>query len=102
MAFKVNLLLSAQKDLDKALEYYYRINPSLSKRYFEEFLQIKTILETNPYFEIKYGHIRTLKLNSFPYLVHYIIDESIPQVLILAIVFGKRKKSKFDTRINQI
>lgn len=98
MAFKVKLLHSAQKDLEDAIGYYHKINTALAKRFYTEFIELSNILENNPFFEIKYHSIRTHRLRSFPYLVHFFINENSKLVVILAIVFGKRKKTNFGDR----
>ena len=99
MVFKIKLLLSAQKDLEEAIEYYNQVNNKLSLKFYSEFLELNNLLEKNPFFEIRYNEIRTYNLKSFPYVVHFIINENLNLVIILAIVFGKMEKNKFQNRI---
>lgn len=102
MAFKVKLLISARKDLEDAVEYYHKINPVLAKRFYDEFIELNLLLEKNPFFEIKYNFIRTYKLRSFPYLVHFLINEKSNLGMILAIVFGWRGKTNFEDRLSDL
>lgn len=98
MSYKVTLLLSAQKDLEDALDYYAEINKALTTKFYEEFLQLNAILEQNPFFKTQYHTVRTYRLKSFPYLVHFVINEELNRVTIIAIVFGKQEKTTFDDR----
>ena len=102
MAFKVKVRASAKKDLFKAIEYYEEINQTLAKRFHSEFLELNTFLETNPHFAIKYKYIRTFKLRSFPYVVHFVINEKDQIVTIIAITFGKQQKTDFEYRVLDI
>ncbi len=97
MAFDVLLIQSAEKDLNSAIEYYNKINTGLARKFYDEFLLVDSQLKTNPFFEIRYKNIRLLKLKSFPYLVHFFINEPLNQVVIIAIVFGKQERTNFQT-----
>lgn len=101
MVFKVKLIRSAQIDLADAIDYYYRIHPNLSLRFHDELMDLYGILEKNPFFSEKYRTVRTCNLKSFPYLIHFVIDEDVKQVLILAIVFGRMEKTTFEERISE-
>ena len=99
MSYKVTLLLSAQKDLEDALDYCNEISKTLTSKFYEEFARLNSIPEQNPFFKTRYHSIRTYKLKSFPYLVHFVIDEELNRVTIIAIVFGKQEKTNFDDRL---
>jgi hypothetical protein len=96
MAFDVKFLLSAEKDLEEIINYYNQINETLSEKLYTELLGLISLLKQNPFFEIKYATIRVYKLKSFPYSVHFSINENV--VLIIAIAFGKQVKATFADR----
>ncbi|MCC6372541.1 MAG: type II toxin-antitoxin system RelE/ParE family toxin [Bacteroidia bacterium] len=100
MAFKVKLIPSAENDLREAMAYYHSIRPNLGKMFFETFLQLNNTLQTNPFYAKKYKSVRTIALKKFPYLVHFIVDEEPQTVTIIAIIFGKGKKTTFAERLN--
>ncbi len=102
MTFSIKLVPSAQKELEEALEYYLQISPNLLRKFYNEFVDLNELLEQNPYLEIRYKSVRTYKLKSFPYLVHFLINEELKKVIIIAVVFGKMKKTTFEDRINKI
>jgi hypothetical protein len=98
MAFKIKVLLSAQKDPENAVEYYHKISSTLSERFYSEFLNLNSIFRNQSFFEVKYKSVRTYKLRSFPYLVHFVINENINLVTIIAVVFDKQEKNNFEIR----
>ena len=102
MAFDVKVKSSAKIDLFKAIAYYNKINPALSRRFFTEFSGLEALLKTKPHFAIKYKTIRTCKLKSFPYLIHFVVDEKNKLVTIIAVTFGRRLRTDFENRISDI
>ncbi len=98
MAFEVWVKASAKKDLFKAIEYYEGINQTLAKRFYDEFLELNTFLGTNPHFAIKYKYIRTYKLRSFPYVIHFVINQKDQILTIIVIIFGKQQRTDFEYR----
>jgi mRNA-degrading endonuclease RelE of RelBE toxin-antitoxin system len=101
MAFKVDVKPSAKKDLYQAIEYYEWINHKLAKRLYDEFLELNALLTTNPHFPIKYKYVRTYKLKSFPYLVHFVINEKTKTLSIIVIIFGKQLTTDFEFRVSE-
>jgi toxin ParE1/3/4 len=101
MSFEVEVISSAQSDLENGVQYYLAINTLLAAKFLSEFHLVLNQLEENPFFQIKYDTIRTIQLQSFPYLVHFSVNEKESRVIILAIVFGKLKKTNFSSRISE-
>ena len=96
------MIPSAQKEFEEALEYYQKISPRLLQKFYSEFVELHELLEQNPFFEIRYSTVRAYKLKSFPYMVHFLINEESKKVIIIAIVFGKMKKTTFEDRKKNI
>ena len=99
MVFKIVLIPSAREELEDAIEYYFKIYNSLSLKFYNEFDDFINVLETNPFFEKKYSNVRSGQLKSFPYCVHFIVDEEKLLVSIIAIAFAKQGRSNFQSRI---
>jgi len=45
------------------------------------------LLEVNPYFQIRYDHIHCLPLKTFPYMIHFEIDNKKFVVTVVAVLF---------------
>ena len=98
MRFQVDQLESVDYDLEQALHYYNQFNLTVSKNFLLELEKASKALEINPFFEIKYKNVRTLKIKRFPYLIHFVIEEEKNQVVIIAIVFGGFEDQDYSGR----
>jgi hypothetical protein len=101
MSFEVEVISSANIDLENGVEYYLAINKALAIKFLAEFQEMLILLEESPFFQVKYDMVRTVQLRSFPYLIHFMVNEKESRVIILAIVFGKQKKTNFRERTSE-
>jgi len=51
-------------------------------------------LETNPFFEIRYKNIRSLKLKRYPYSLYFVINENKNTIKVLSCFHNKRNPEK--------
>ena len=88
-----------KSDILSAVSYYKKINPGLAKQLLFRIREAKTAIMRSPEgFEIKYKEVRTLLLNQFPYHIHYFIDNSQKQIVILAVIHSYRKPQDYSSR----
>lgn len=73
--FKVEIRIRAKEEVDEISFYYENLSAGLGKRFYKEFKESSKTLINNPYFQVKYGTIRKLTLKTFPYSIHFTIDE---------------------------
>ncbi len=101
MNFKVKNLPEVEEDIKYALLYYFKINNKLPQQFLDRLEEINSLLSTNPFFEIKYNQVRTISFKQFPYLTHFIINESSKEVIILAIAYAKEDTINYSTRLSE-
>lgn len=78
-------------DLKKAKSWYYRQQKGLEKRFSKDIKRCIERLSNNPsHFEIRYKAVRLVHCDTFPYSVHFYIDEAKKQLVIVAIVHQHR------------
>ncbi len=86
-------------DIINATDYYKNINPELAKQFLFRIREAKAYIARSPLgFQIKYNQIRTLLLKQFPYHIHYLIDDSKKQIIILAIIHAYRNPQDYSNR----
>lgn len=86
-------------DIFNAVDYYKNINPKLAKQFLFRIREAKTYIAKSPLgFQIKYKEVRTLLLKQFPYHIHYIIDETRKQIVILAIIHAYKNPNDYSAR----
>lgn len=84
--YNILILPSAKKDISEARKWYSQYNKELPKRFKEELKLIAEALKLRPAAHaIRYRNVRLAQLRSFPYSVHYFIDETSFTVNIIAI-----------------
>jgi len=90
---------TVKDDITKAVNYYKDINPKLTKQFLFRIREAKTQIALTPVgFQIKYKNVRTLLLKQFPFHIHYLIDDSAKQIIILAIIHAYKNPKDYSNR----
>lgn len=88
-----------KKDISNATSYYKKINKNLAYQFLVRVREGKKLINETPLgFQIKYKNVRTLLLNQFPYHIHYIVNESKMQIIILAIIHAYKNPNNYPAR----
>ena len=86
-------------DIINATNYYKKINPELAKQFLFRIREAKAYIALSPIgFQIKYNNVRTLLLRQFPYHIHYLIDDTKQQIIILAIIHAYKNPTDYSNR----
>jgi plasmid stabilization system protein ParE len=97
--FKVVVLPLAKKDIYEAALWYQAKQSGLGKRFTGEVRSKVKFIERNPMAcAKKYDNIRTAVLNSFPFLIHYTIDETKNTIIISAVLHTSRNPKIWENR----
>jgi toxin ParE1/3/4 len=95
MGYEIQFRKSALNEIEKALDYYLTISPSVGFSFDEDMEYAILILKQNPHFEIKFNNYRVLPLSKFPYIVIYTILEDIKIVDIVSIFHTSQNPKKY-------
>lgn len=86
-------------DIINATDFYKNINPELAKQFLFRIREAKEYISRAPFsFQIKYKEVRTLLLKQFPYHIHYLIDDTKQQIIILAIIHAYKNPTDYTNR----
>ena len=91
---KHSLLFSpgALLDMRDARTWYNLQQKGLGKRFVDDVRRTVTLIQANPYFaSIKFENVRTAACETFPYAIHYEIDEADKLIRIVSIFHFSRK-----------
>ncbi|MBF7092768.1 hypothetical protein IUY40_14625 [Flavobacterium sp. ALJ2] len=83
--FEIIVLLRADLEVDEIAEYYESLSNNLGTKFVNEYQDYVETLKTFPFFEEKYNIVRTLPLKSFPYTIHFTVDEEEKIVSVQAV-----------------
>jgi len=90
---------AVSNDIIDAVDYYKNINAQLARQFLARLREAKTYIDKSPLgFQIKYKEVRTLLLKQFPYHIHYLVDETKKQIVILAIIHAYKNPADYTDR----
>ncbi|TRX72379.1 type II toxin-antitoxin system RelE/ParE family toxin [Carboxylicivirga sp. M1479] len=97
--YKTQILPLAQKDIKEAAVWYNQKQKGLGLRFTQELRKKVHLIAKSPFASpIRYSHVRTTVLNVFPYMIHYVIDESTYTVIIIAVLHTSRNPRLWKER----
>ncbi len=90
MAFEVVVEPEADVDLDQILKRYGGEGSPLAQRFAKAFDELLDSFAIHPFYRVHYGKTRCFSMKTFPYRVHFIVDEAKNLVSISGIYYGGR------------
>jgi toxin ParE1/3/4 len=94
MEYKLIVSPRAQTEIEDAIDYYALYSSNASLTFIRMLKYAYKILETNPFFEVRYKNIRAIKISKYPYLLYFTINENERTVSIHACFNNKQNPSK--------
>jgi plasmid stabilization system protein ParE len=96
------LLPIAKNDIKDAASWYESMQDKLGKRFLLHIRQTTDIIKENPYlYAIRYDEVRTGVLDVFPFMIHYVIEESNKTVVIIAVLHTSRNPEIWGNERNE-
>ena len=99
MSYTLAFLPAAYQDLDDAVDWYNSRKETLGEQFYHKVIDKLDKLKSNPLlWSVRYNEVHCALVDTFPYLVHYIIEESKKRVLILGILHTSRDPGTWTER----
>ena len=99
MNYSLKIDIDAFNDIQNTSEWYEMQLKGLGIRYKNQTKKQINSLKKNPYlFSIKYDEIRCRKIEKFPFLIHYTIDEESKIINIFAVFHTSRSPEIWKKR----
>ncbi len=91
MSYKINIDFDALNDIQDAADWYELQLKGLGIRYKNQVKKQINSLKKNPHlYAIKYNEIRCRKIEKFPFLIHYKVNDQLKLVEIFAVFHTSR------------
>ena len=91
MRFQLKIDTDALNDIQETFEWYETQLKGLGLRYKTQAKKQINSLKKDPYlFSIIYNEIRCRKIEKFPFLIHYLINENTKTVTVFAVFHTSR------------
>lgn len=102
MSYHLKIDIDAFNDIQKTFEWYELQSEGLGLRYKMQTKKQINALKKDPYlFSIKYNSIRCRKIEKFPFLIHYEINEENKTVTVFAIFHTSRNPEIWKTNLKK-
>jgi mRNA-degrading endonuclease RelE of RelBE toxin-antitoxin system len=89
--FYLKIDVDALNDIQETFEWYEIQLKGLGIRYKAQVKKQINSLKKDPYlFNVKYNEIRCRKIEKFPFLIHYLINENTNTITVFAILNTSR------------
>ncbi len=98
MAFSLKVEPEVKTDIQEAIDWYNNHQKGLGKRFNREIASTFKVIRSTPFFQVRYDDTRCLPLNSFPYMVHFTVDERLKTVIIKAVFHTSRNPQNWNKR----
>ena len=85
-------------DIQEGISWYNSRQEGLGERFLDAVEQEYKILSLNPHFQVRYDDVRCLPMKAYPYMIHYIIDEDLHQVVVLGVINTFKNPSGWKKR----
>jgi len=100
MGYKMIFASKVENDLQESIDWYNEKQISLGARFLNEVKKQLNYIKRNPHaIVIRYDNIRCSKVKTFPYLIHFTIEEDIKTIKVIAVFNTNRNPSIWVERI---
>lgn len=102
MSYILKIDSDAFKNIQETTQWYEMQSKGLGQRYKTQTKKQINSLKKDPYlFSIKYGEIRCRKIEKFPFLIHYLIDENTKTIIVFAVFHTSRNPEIWKINLNK-
>ncbi|TRX38116.1 type II toxin-antitoxin system RelE/ParE family toxin [Flavobacterium sp. ZT3R18] len=99
MRFQLKIDVDALNDIQETFEWYEMQLKGLGLRFKTQTKKQINSLKKNPYlFAIKYNEVRCRKIEKFPFLIHYTIEEELNIITVFAVFHTSRSPEIWKKR----
>jgi plasmid stabilization system protein ParE len=97
--YKPVILPLAKQDIKEAAKWYNKRKEGLGKLFTTNVRKTVKFISQNPQgAAIRYNNARTILLETFPYMIHYIVDEEKQIIVIAAVLNTSRNPEAWQDR----
>lgn len=99
MRYKTIILPLAKKDIRDNARWYNEKQKGLGLRFTQAIRDELKFIRQNPLAVVnRYRNVHTCVVHTFPYMIHYIIDDNRKAIVVVAVFQTKQSPSNWDDR----
>ena len=99
MSYKLVLHKEAGQDIEEPIDWYSKQLDGLGNQFYAQLTDKLEKLKENPkLWSVRYDEVHCVIVNVFPYLIHYIIEESEKKVVVLGVFHTSKDPDNWRIR----
>jgi plasmid stabilization system protein ParE len=98
MNFTIKIDRDAIRDIEEAIQWYESRQINLGTKFYSLLEEHIQLLSSNPYYQIKYSNVRCLPIKTYPFMIHFTVDENSHTVVIRAVFNTHRDPENWKKR----
>ena len=98
MAYTLKIQPEARQDIQQAIRWYNSQQPGLGRKFHQAVKQGFDSLKLNPFFQVRYDSTRCLPLKTYPYMIHFTLEEDTQRIIVQAVFSTHDDPDKWSAR----
>ncbi len=98
MRFRLLIQKEAHNDIQQAIDWYDKKQSGLGNKFRKDVFSCFAKLATYPYYQIRYDEVRCLPLKTFPFMLHFTVEEEDQTVTLRAVFHTSRNPENWKER----
>ena len=86
MSYLIKINKRALNDIQKALNYYDKIDTSIGDKFQLNLDKAIAAIANNPFYQIRYSDVHCLLVKKFPYMIHFQVNQKKNTAIIRAVI----------------
>jgi plasmid stabilization system protein ParE len=97
--YRIEILPLAKNDIQQAVSWYNLKQNNLGNRFLRAPQNEVKVIQKNPAaFINRYNQIHTFVMNDFPFMIHYLIENELKKVIIVAVFHTSLNPDNWNRR----
>jgi mRNA-degrading endonuclease RelE of RelBE toxin-antitoxin system len=95
MDYEIKILPEALNDINNAFEYYEKISFKVLNSFKNELEETYNKLEINPFYQIKFKHLKVIPFKNFLYIIFFEVDKVTKIVYVFSVFHTFQNPNKY-------
>ncbi|MEY4539619.1 MAG: hypothetical protein RLZZ306_1376 [Bacteroidota bacterium] len=97
--YSVIVDIEALQDIQEATDWYNLQVKGLGSRFQKQVkFQIDSLKNDALIYTNRYSDVRCMLIKDFPFMVHYIVEESVPSIIVFAVIHTSKNPKIWEER----
>jgi len=100
MSYTLVFSKESDQDIEEVIDWYNEQQDGLGNHFYTLLKDKLEKLKENPHlWSVRYDEVHCAIVNVFPYLIHYIIEESMQKVVVLGVLHTSKNPDDWKKRV---